>query len=200
MKNITKNEMNALIILFKEISNNYNANNLSKELGISSMGTLKILKDLERKDILKSAQFGKAVFYKLNFNNDYVNAYLKFLLQNEAEQSIPRVRKWVKEIRKLKKDAEIGILFGSVLKTDNYKDIDLLLVLKESQNNKIKKLIDDLNKINIKKIHIIRQTKKDLEQNLNKEDEVIINIIKKGIILFGYDSIIEIIKNVTCKK
>ena len=83
MQTITKNEMEAILIIFKDIDSHYNANNLSKKIGISSMGTLKILKRLEIQNILKSTTFGKAVFYKVNLGNDYARNYIEFLLKKE---------------------------------------------------------------------------------------------------------------------
>lgn len=196
MKDITKNEMRALLALFKDISSNYNANNLSKKLGLTSMGMLKILKRLEKQNILQSQQLGKAVFYKLKLD-DYTKAYLKFLLQNEAEQSIPRIKRWVNELRKFQKHAEIGILFGSVLSKEEYNDVDLLLVFKPSQNSKINQLADVINKASIKRVHLVKQTKNDLKENIKKKDKVVLDLIKNGIVVFGYETIIELIKNAT---
>ena len=197
MKDITKNEMQVVLTLFKDFSSSYNANSLSKIIGLTSMGTLKILKKLEKEKILRSEQMGKAVFYKLDLTDDYVKNYLIFLLQKEAEQSIPRIKRWVKELRQLQDNADIGIIFGSVLETDDYNDIDLLLVLKQSQNKKINQLLSEIKEINIKKIHAVKQTKGDIKENLKKRDKVVLSIIKKGTVIFGYEKIIEIIKDVT---
>ena len=195
MQTITKNEMKAILIIFKDIDSHYNANNLSKKIGISSMGTLKILKRLEIQNILKSTTFGKAVFYKVNLGNDYARNYIEFLLKKEAEDVAPRIKRWVRELRKVR-DAKIGILFGSVLTEEKFNDVDLLVVLEQSQNRRFNKSIDEMNKINIKKIHPVKQTKDDLKLNLRKKDEVVLSIIKNGIVLFGYDEIVEVIRDV----
>ena len=194
MKNITKNEMKALLVLLKDINADYNANNLSKKIGLTPMGTLKIVKKLEKQNILKSKQLGKAVFYNINLN-DYTKIYLKFLLQKEAEECSPKVKRWVKELKPLQKTAEAGILFGSVLTKENYNDVDLLLILKQSQNKEANMLIGDIKKINIKKLHAVKQTIQDLKSNLKKKDKVILSIIKNGIVLFGYEKIIEVIEH-----
>ena len=196
MRDITQNEMNVLLTLFKDFDTGYNANSLSKKIGLTSMGALKILKNLEKEGLLKSTQLGKAVFYKLNFSK-YTKAYLNFLLQKEAEQSLPRIKRWVKELRRFQKTANIGVLFGSVLKKETFKDIDLLLVLEQSQIRDVNKLVAELNKVNIKKLHLVKQAKKDLESNLKKKDKVILSIVKNGIVLFGYDELIGVIENVS---
>lgn len=197
MKTITNNEMKAMLTLFKDFSVSYNANSISKRINLTPMGALKILKSLEKQNVLKSKKMGKAVFYKPNFDNDHTKTYLKFLLQKESEQPIPRIKRWVKELGRLQSTAEIGILFGSVLKTDDYKDIDLLLVLTQSQNKEVNRLIADINRINVKNVHVVKQLKEDLKKNLEKKDKILLDIIKNGVVLFGYTQIIEVIGNVT---
>ena len=141
MESITKNEFRIVLVLFKEFFRDYNANSLSKKLGLTSMGTLKILKNLEKKGIVNSKQFGKAFFYKLNFESDYVQRYLDFILQKEAIEASSRVKRWVNELKSFKKFATIGILFGSVLKSDKFKDVDLLLILDKQKNVEVNKLM-----------------------------------------------------------
>ena len=196
MENITKNEMKVLLILLKDINVDYNANSLSKKIGLTAMGTLKILKKLEKQNILKSKQLGKAVFYKASLD-EYTKIYLKFLLQKEAEDSPPKVKRWVKELKQLQKTAEAGILFGSVLTKEDYNDVDLLLVLKQSQNKKSNRIISEIKKVNIKNLHVVKQAIQDIKSNLKKGDEVISSIIKNGIVLFGYEKIIEVIEYAT---
>ncbi len=197
MNEISPNEINAILTIFKDFNNSYNANNLSKKINITSMGCLKILKDLEKKKILTSKQLGKARFYKINFENNYAKTYLKFILESEAEESSPRIKKWIRETRKLEEIGEIGIIFGSVLHKEEHSDIDLFLLLAKKNNIKINKQIEELNKINIKKIHVLKQTEEDLIKNLKDKNAVIISAIKEGIIAFGYEKIIKVIENVS---
>lgn len=197
MKNITTNEMRILLTLFKDLAGNYNANNISKVIGITSMGALKILKNMEKENILISKKLGKANFYKPNLKNPYTKSYIKFSLQREAEQSQPAIKRWVNELRSFNESATAGILFGSTLqKPSSAKDIDLLLIFEKNQARKIEKLIQEKNKINVKKIHTIKQTKQDLKENINRKDKVLLSILKRGVILFGYEELIEVIENV----
>ncbi len=197
MLNITANEIKIVLFLFKNYNCEYNARTLSKKVGLSHVGTFKILKRLEKQIILTAKHFGRAIMYKVNFKNDYTKKYLKFLLEKESEQAIPRVKRWIIELEKFKNISEIGVLFGSVLKKEDYEDVDLLLVLKPQDNEKVNNLINSLNKINIKKLHVIKQTPADLTKNLKKNDKVIVSTTKNGIVLFGHDKLINIIENVT---
>jgi len=197
MNEISSNEMKAILMIFKDFSSSYNANNLSKKLNITSMGCLKILKNLEKKKILISKQLGKARFYKIDFENSYAKTYVQFILENEAEESIPKIKKVVKEIRKLQENADIGIVFGSVLNKENYADIDLLLVLEKRRNVNIDKAVGEINKINIKKIHALKQTEEDLIKNLKENNVIVISAIKEGIVAFGYEKVIKVIEDVS---
>ncbi len=189
--------MEAVLIIFKDLDTDYNANNLSKRLGITPMGTLKILKRLEKEGILRSKKLGKAVFYRPDFRKDFTKTYLKFILQKEAEQAMPRIRRWVEELRKFRSVAEIGILFGSVLTRKEFRDVDLLLVFKQQQSRKIEKLLDEMAQLNVKRIHAVKQTREDLGSNLKAKDRVVLSILKQGVILFGYDDVIEVVESVT---
>ncbi|NQU79008.1 hypothetical protein HQ545_04530 [Candidatus Woesearchaeota archaeon] len=195
METVTMNEMNAVLTLFKDFSTDYNANNLSKRLGLTPMGTLKILKRLEKQGILKSRQMGRAVFYRMDFSNDYTRTYLRFILQKEAEHSTPRVKRWVKELRKFKDAADIGILFGSVLSHKEFSDVDVLLVFKHNQNKKINSLLKEISGLSVKRIHAVKQTKDDLKVNIKSMDKVVLSILRRGIVLFGYDQLIKVVES-----
>ncbi len=192
MQEITKNEITFVLTLLKTPEIEFNANNISKKIGISSMGTLKIAKRLEKENIILPKRFGKAVFYKLNLDKDYVIQYVKLLLKREAEQAQGYVKVWISEIKKIK-NADCAVIFGSILK--KYKeanDIDVLLVTDKNRFAKLKKEIEDINLINIKNIHPMFQTKEDLINNIKKRDSVVFNAIK-GIVVFGEDLIIKIL-------
>lgn len=198
MNNVTKNEMKILLVLFKDLSNSYNANSISKIVGITPMGALKILKKMEKEQIVESKRLGKANFYKLNLKNPYTKTYLTFSLQREAEQAEPAIKRWVNELKSFNKFATIGILFGSAIqKPSTAKDIDLLLVFEKEQAKNIEEIIKEKNRINIKKIHAIKQTEQDLKENIKNKDKILLSILKRGIVLFGYEKIIEVIKNIT---
>lgn len=192
MKDITKNELVFVLTVLKAPEIEFNANSISKKLGISSMGALKIAKRLESENILLPKMLGNAVFYKLNLDNDYVVQYVKLALKREAEQAHSYVKVWISEIRKIK-NADCAVIFGSVLK--KYKeanDVDVLLLTDKNRFAKLKKEIENLNLINVKSIHPIYQTKEDLINNIKKKDAVIFNAIK-GIVVFGEDLLIKIL-------
>ena len=191
MKDITNNEMLFVLAIFKSPETDYNANSIAKHLKITPMGALKIAKRLEKENILTSRKMGKAKFYKVSLN-DYTRQYITFLLKREAEQSAAYIKRWINEARKIK-NADSAVLFGSILRKEDAKDIDLLLITSESKFQKLKKEIENINLINTKKIHPLYQTKQDLIKNIKKQDKPILNAIK-GIIVFGEDKIISLLE------
>ena len=192
MKSLTNKEIEILLILLKDISIDYNSNNITKKIKITPAGAFKAMKNLEKNNLIIGKKMGKAIFYKINLDDYYNFRIMETLLINEARTKASR---WLYEFKDLYKHTEIVIIFGSIIKNQkNANDIDILIVPKKENN--INKIIKERRLISTKPIHIIKQTKKDLENNLKKKDKVILNIIKNGYILYGYEKILEAIKNV----
>ncbi len=190
MKEITKAEMEVVLMLVKTPEVIYNANSLSKVIGITPMGALKILKRLEQESILKSRRIGKAIIYKIKDEDPYARRYVSLILTREAQYTNPMVKRWITELKKIK-NAEVIVLFGSVLEKPNPSDIDVLLITDQKRFPKIQKEIQELNEINIKKIHPMYQTYEDSIKNIKKRDKPLLNAIK-GIIVMGEEKFLSI--------
>ncbi|MEK6922716.1 MAG: nucleotidyltransferase domain-containing protein [Nanoarchaeota archaeon] len=191
---LTQKEKEALLLLFKDFTSYYNANYISKTLGISRVGAMKMLKKLLKKNILIDKQIGKATIYKLRLNDDYIKKLIAFLLADEAN----KFKKWKEEFKELFKKDRIILLYGSVIK--NYSkanDIDIMMVIKKSEYGEISKIIKEKQKILPKRIHSIELTVNDFLNNIKQKKKAIIDIIKNAIILYGEYKYVEIIKNVT---
>jgi len=195
MKGLSDKEIEILLILAKDFSTDYNANNITKKIRITPAGAFKAMKNLEKKGLITGKKMGKAVFYKLNLNDYYTFRTIETLLINESKEKASR---WLKEFKDLFNHVEILIIFGSIIgypKKAN--DIDLLVVFRKEKNNLVNKIIDERRAISIKAIHLIKQTPADLNRNLKNNDKVILSAIKNGYILCGYDKLLGVVKNVT---
>lgn len=193
MRDITSNEMAFVLTIFKSPETQYNANSIAKLIGISRMGALKIAKRLEKENIIISKELGKAKYYWLNFSNDYVKQYVRFLLKREAEHAHPYVRVWADEVKKLK-SADAAILFGSVLrKYKEARDIDVVLITDKKRFSKLKKEIGEIDELNVKRLHPIYQTKEDFIKNIKKSDKALLSAMK-GIVVFGENMIIDLLQ------
>lgn len=190
MVNLTLNEKKALLIIFKEFDNYYNANSLSKKIGLSRVGMTKILRKLEKASVLKSKQVGKSVIYKINFSNDYVVDLMTFLLSDEASD----YQRWKDEFRDLFEYGKFLLIYGSA--TINYSkasDIDLMII---DGKNSMSKIIREKQKVLSKKIHLIELSEKDFLSNLEKKQKSFIEIVKSAVVLSGQNKYVELMKNV----
>ncbi|MBL7056632.1 hypothetical protein ISS07_06990 [Candidatus Woesearchaeota archaeon] len=192
MISLTQKERDILLRLFKDFSSFYNANNITKVVQISHVGAQKILKKLRRANILISKTIGKGIFYKVNLENDYVRQLITFLLAHEANNHI----RWKEEFKELFVQGRIILIYGSAIR--NYsqaKDIDLMLVLKETE--RVDAFLKKKQTILPKKLHTIKLRKKDLLNNVKNRNESMIEIVKNAVVLFGQEQYVQIIKNVT---
>ncbi len=194
MAAITQKEREALLILFKDFSSYYNANSLSKSLNISRIGTMKLLKKFNNRDILKDRKIGKSIVYKLNLEDDYVRSLIAFLLADEANN----FKRWKDEFKLLFKGERIVMLYGStIINYEKARDIDIIVVLEKGDYKEVAKVIAERQKFLSKKVHLIGLTENDLLKNLQEKQKAIIDIVKNAIILYGQNKYAEIIQNVT---
>src|SRR3989344_9644334 len=135
--------MDIVVRLVKSPEVDYNANSISKDAGITAMGALKILKRLENESILKSKKIGRAVIYRVNAESSYARRYVELILSREAFHANPQVKRWIQELRKIK-NADIIVLFGSVLEKLNPHDIDVLLITDQKRFSKLQQEIKEL--------------------------------------------------------
>ena len=193
MTALTKKERETLLILFKDFATFYNANSISKILGISRVGAMKILKKLSNQGILEYKAIGKSIVYKLRLEDDYVRKLIAFVLADEAY----KFKRWKEEFKELSKKDRVVIMYGSVIKDyAKASDIDIMIVIKKSDYKKVNKILEEKQKIIPKKIHSIELTATDLLDNIKQKKKAVIDIIKNAVILYGQDKYVEVIKNV----
>ncbi len=195
MKALTQKESEALVLLFKDFSKSYNANSISPFLDITPRGALKILKGLKERNMVVGKTLGNATFYKINFEDAYTVKTIETLLMQEAKENSQR---WISEFRELFEVVEVAVLFGSALRSPKQaNDIDVVIVVSQKNFEKVKEMIKSKNQILLKPIHPVYQSLRDFKNNMEKEDPVIINALKRGYVLYGYEKIVEAVKNVT---
>ena len=195
MKTPTEKENEALLLLFKDFASDYNANSISKKLNITPRGALKILNNLYSEKTLIRKKLGKAIFYKINFEDTYAKKLIETLLTKETREKASR---WLSEFEELFEVIQAGLMYGSAVRNyEKAKDIDLILIIEKEKYKEISKLIDEKNRILIKPIHPLIMVSSDLEKNLRNKNPAMINAIREGYILHGYAEIMEVISHVT---
>ena len=111
-----------------------------------------------------------------------------------VKQTIPVQEIGLDEIIKFEQ-AEFIILFGSILKGNDFNDVDVLFVTTQT-----KKVIDfclDISKVRTKPIVPLILRKDDLIKEIKQKKEPILDMIKNGIVVKGEDVLLEVVKNVS---
>ncbi len=194
MVSLTQKERETLLIVFKDFTNYYNANSISKILKISHVGAQKIFKRLLNENLIISKRIGKSIVYKLNFRNDYLTQLIVFLLADEVNN----FKRWKEEFKELFKKNRIVMMFGSAIK--NYtqaQDIDIMIVIENKDTKEINEILKKKEEILPKKLHSIKLTHQDLLENIKKKNKAMLDVVKNAIILYGQREYVEILKNVT---
>ena len=188
MTSLAKTERAVLLLLFKDFTIDYNANTICKKLGVSRRGALTIVKKLKNRGLLISRRYGKSVFYKVNLAETYTCKVIEVLLMDESKENGSR---WLFEFKGLFPLVSIAIIFGSAIRNyDKANDIDLVVVFTKTKFKIVTEWIADKNRILLKPIHRIIQTPQDLIKNLKMPDPVIVNALRFGYILHGYEELI----------
>lgn len=179
-----------LLRIFKNKQESYNSRSISKPIGISHAGAFKILKNLEKQNVVTSRLIGKARIYSINSNNPVALKEIELALAQEAEKH----KKWIEEFKEISNKSKFIVLFGSVLRNEKEaRDVDILIIAEKSKHEEINKVIKDKNKILNKKIHQIIQTDDEFKKDTGENNKAMFEIIK-GVVLFGQSEFVRLLK------
>lgn len=191
---IPKNTIKVMLYLLKNINGfGYNINQISKKNRISVGSAFKILKDMEKNNFVTKTNISNASHYKLNFQNHETIKLCELLLLVEKRNLKGYAKIYAEEIIKFK-NAEIIILFGSVLKNGGFNDVDVLFVT--NQVKKVKDFCLNISKIKTKPVVPLILKKLDLVKEIKTKTDPIADIIKKGVVLKGESAYLEVMENV----
>ena len=190
----TKIEIKIAKYLFKHYKDSYNARQLARILNINHAHANKLCNLLVSKQLLTKKEIGNAFYFSFDYENRLAINFIEYMLSLE-EKDFP---KWLvvvlHSLKKFKPYLQIGAVFGSSVKSNDFNDVDVLLVYdkKESRNiNKIKKEIIKSQLIE-KPIRYVDVSEKDIL--LNKEDKVFYSIISENLIFHNPKKYVEVIK------
>lgn len=197
--NFTKIEIKIVKYLFKHYKDKHNPRQLAKILNINHAHANKLCNLLADKQLLLKEEIGNSVYYSFNYKDELTIKFIEYILSLE-EKEFP---KWLiiplHSLKNFKPYIQLGLVFGSSIKSKDYSDIDILLIYKRNNSNKIKKIKEQIRKSGLieKPIRYIDITKKDLE--LNKKDKIFYNIISDNLIFHNPEKYVEVIKNATTR-
>ncbi|MEK6905564.1 MAG: hypothetical protein AABX24_04130 [Nanoarchaeota archaeon] len=191
---IPKNTARVIVYLLRNLDDfGYNINQIAKLNKISVGSAFKILKDLEKDKIIIKKEISNASHYKLNFDNPETIKLCELLLLSEIRNLKGHAKLYADEVVKFK-DAEMIIIFGSVLKGKEFNDVDVFFLT--NQTKKITDFCLEISTVRTKPVVPLIMKQEDLIKAMENKREAILGMIKEGIVLRGESIFVEIIKNV----
>ena len=197
MVEISENGKRALKIIFSDFLTSYNSYSIKEKLGVSGVGSLKLLRSLKEKNFLMSEKMGNAIFYKPNLKNEYVLKLLELIYSDHSSLS-SFVKGWVYDLRSFANDTKAVFLFGSLLtKEKTAGDVDVCFILKDAKDyGKLQSGVAEMNRKNRLKIHPLYLTEGEFEKKLREKDAPLVDMVRTCVVVHGQELFVGVLKNV----
>lgn len=167
MLSLSDNEFSVIDFLVRNFTEKLTIRNIAQRLNFSPAGVFNILKKLERHKLVKGQRLGTGLFYEINFENKIAEHLAKIVLLHSDEE-------FDFDFSKLKQ-AKAAII-----------DKKNLLLITDSMT-----AFD----VSIPNVEVITRTEDEVIELFRKKNQTTLQTLKNGIVLFGEEKIVEIIKN-----
>jgi len=167
MLSLSDNEFSVISFLVRNFTEKLTIRNIAHRLNFSPAGVFNILKKLEKQNIVVGQKLGTGLFYAINFENKIAEHLAEIVLL----YSDKKIELKIEQIRQAK--AAIFDEKTLLLITDNITALE----------------------ITIPNTEVVIKTEDEVIGLLRKKDSEMLQLLKKGIVLFGEDKAVEIIKN-----
>lgn len=193
---LTVNEKYVLRFLAASTGKNYSINGVARMCKLTPNGAHKILAKLEKEGVLKAKSIANLKAYNLDFKSEKIASLLKLAFMPDSLEG--RVKLRAEDLKPLKAVTKACILFGSYITMKKEPgDLDILFVLERKNFEAYKQALSKVQDIIPVKIQDVIQTTDDVEQNLKKSDPIVTEALRNGIVLWGFDVLVQVIKNVS---
>lgn len=189
---LTENEKRVLRFL-AATEKDYSINDVAKACGITPNGAYKMLRKLEKEGVLLAKHIANIKAYKPDFQNEKTARIYELAFMPDAIQGRLKLRS--DDLERLKAVTKACVIFGSYITAKQKpEDLDALFVVEKNDFESYKKVLAKVQDIAPVKIHGVVQTTEDMRQNLKKNDHIITEALQKGVALWGFDTIVKVIK------
>ncbi len=194
----TKIEIQIAKYLFKHYKNGYNARQLARVLNINHAHASKLCNSLAGKKLLLREEIGNSVFFSYEYDDKLAIKFMEYMLSLE-EKEFP---KWLSvlsyNLKKFKDSIEMGLVFGSSIKTKDFNDIDVLLMYTTEKSKEIKRIKDEIRKSDLveKPIRYVDINEKDIL--LNKDDKIFYDMLSESLVFHNPEKYVEVARK--CRK
>ncbi|MBI2657195.1 winged helix-turn-helix transcriptional regulator [Candidatus Woesearchaeota archaeon] len=166
MISLSDNEFSVISFLVRNFTEKLTIRSIAQKLNFSPAGVFNILKKLEKQNIVTGEKLGTGLFYSINFENRIAQHLASIVLvYNDEKISLD-----ISQFRQAK--AAVFSNKTLLLITDSMTSLDA----------------------SIPNVTIISKTEDEFVSMLRKKDAEALQVLKKGIVLFGEDNLVEIIK------
>ena len=193
-----KHREKILVMLLKDMGIKKTVSSIAHEIGLSRVGAWKILKKMEAEGIIAISRVGagdtSALFIELNWVCPILEKTLSLALMEDAIRN-PR---WMDTFKELQPKADFLLLYGSAISSPREaNDIDILCISGGRQKIlEIDRIISKIQKTQLRKIHALCLTPRELASELSKPNMPYVDALKKGIVLFGQDEFVAFMRGV----
>lgn len=190
----TKIEIQITKYLFKHYKDKYNARQLARLLDINHAHANKLCNLLADKKLLVREEIGNSVYFSYDYNNDLAIKFIEYLLSMEEKDFPEWIMVLLHSLNRFKPYIQLGLVFGSSIKTKNFHDIDILLMYKTNKLKDIKKIKDEIrcSELVEQPIRYVDITEKDIL--LNKDNKIFYNILSDSLVFYNPEKYVEVIK------
>lgn len=196
MDGLTQNEARVVNFILRHFHERHSINELGRQLNLSPRGIHQVLKRLEVKGAVFPEPIGNAIYYRPNLKDEIGRKMAELVLLQHELNSYAQVQ--ARDFKRFEDVTQACVLFGSVLTNGRTAgDIDILLIAHKEDLDEIRTLLKSLQELKPKHIHDILMTESDLVKNIEKRDDVVLDIIKEGAVLWGAAIIVGAIRRGT---
>lgn len=194
----TKIEIRVARYLFKHYKGKHNPRQLARILNINHANANKLCKLLADKGLLVKEGISNSVIFSYNYENKLAIKFMEYLLSLEDKEFPDWLTVTLHSLKKFSGVIELGIVFGSSVKTKDFHDIDVLLMYDKDKSRAVKKIKDEIRKSGLieKPIRYTDMTEKDIASN--KEDKIFYSILSESLVFYNPEKYVETIRK--CRK
>ncbi|VVB60270.1 Uncharacterised protein [uncultured archaeon] len=183
-----------ILHLLKNPGQKMSINQIAERIERAPSGVFRELKKMETDNIVQKEKAGNSIIYRLNTGNLETKRLAEIALIKEKKERLkqnPYLSVISKDMESLGKYADILILFGSAARAKEYRDIDIFVVTKERFIKEIEAVAKRLSRLYDKSVSPLILAYPDFTKNIMMQDKVVLEVIRSGVVLKGYDKFVE---------
>ncbi len=190
----TKVEIQVVRHLFKHCKDKYNARQLARLLDLNHAHINKLCNLLLIKRLLKKEEIGNSAYFSFDYDNALAIKFMEYLLSLE-ENEFPR---WLAvvmhNLKKFSSCVQLGLVFGSSIKSSRFNDIDVLLMYDKSRYREVRKIKEEIMNSQLieQPIRYVDIAERDIVSS--KDDKLFYSILSDSLVFYNSKKYVEVIK------